>query len=84
VTPKESLMHVQGKHRREERGKERQTYIVSSNNTVHKLHNPQRHQERHEHIHQLDPLRRVLHVSIPDVGHNILRLSYNALASTRA
>ena len=41
------------------------TYIVSSNNTIHKLQDSNNDQKRHKHINQLRPLWRIVEVFLP-------------------
>ena len=41
------------------------TYVVSNYNTVHKLQHSNHHQESHERINELRPLRRLIHIFLP-------------------
>ncbi len=54
-----------------ERGR-RGTNKVSSNNAVNELQASHDDQEGHERINQLDTLRRLLHIAVPDMFDNLL------------
>lgn len=59
----------------EAEGRRGRTYIIPSNNTIQKLYRPQHNQEPHKGIHNLDPLRRLLYISLPDAINHLLRIT---------